>query len=389
LAFALAVDYSALWQARVELQVGADAASYAAALALVDEDLLIDEPSRMIAFLAEARTQAQKFSAFQGVQGQPLSLNRNEECARDGDILFGTMDLLKGRRLTPVENLNDSENEALNAINTVRILACRLKARGNPAEPPLRGLTLLPFADVAAASTATLDRDIVGFRPLGTRPLPIVPLAVLSDPTGENPASWESQIEDGDQDNYRFDRDAKVFVPGQDQLPELEVQLACPGGSVAGPANGAVLTVGIGTAVDLAAQVLDGITAEHLQSLGRQMVLDANNQLLVSGLTISDPSGSDGLAAISAGLMKLQATAEKRVWPLYRVSEEHADAVVVAGFVAARVVQVQPLQDGQPLTFTLQPTMMAVSTAVTDPTRRGVNGAPVPNPYVVKVRLVE
>jgi hypothetical protein len=62
---------------------------------------------------------------------------------------------------------------------------------------------------------------------------------------------------------------------------------------------------------------------------------------------------------------------------------------VVSGFVAARVAQVGLAQDGQSLLFVLQPTVLALPSAVTDASRREAGGVNTYNRYVCKVRLVE
>jgi hypothetical protein len=74
--------------------------------------------------------------------------------------------------------------------------------------------------------------------------------------------------------------------------------------------------------------------------------------------------------------------------------------VAVVGFVAARVMDVQfekrdfPGPDGKPagagqIVAILQPTVLNVSTAVTDHPLRSLGPRTICNPYIAKVRVVE
>ena len=93
--------------------------------------------------------------------------------------------------------------------------------------------------------------------------------------------------------------------------------------------------------------------------------------------------------ALHNALLILQASAAARIYPLYSALPNVPNQVVLSGFVAARVVKVQPMNVGQPIAFTLQPAMIATPAAITDATRRGVGGVAITNPYIVKVRIVE
>ena len=81
-----------------------------------------------------------------------------------------------------------------------------------------------------------------------------------------------------------------------------------------------------------------------------------------------------------------------RVWMVYsRSSQDEGadDTVEVVGFVAARVMAVDPDGPSGPVQLVLQPCMLITATAVTDHTRRDLGPRTLFNPYVCKVRLVD
>src|SRR5438876_557462 len=96
----------------------------------------------------------------------------------------------------------------------------------------------LAAADLFADDAMLLNdpasvQALIAFRPVTTAPLPLAPLAILSDPTGVNPQSWEFNVglRNG-LDLFRFDRTTRTLVadPAGDGLHEITVQLAPPGG---------------------------------------------------------------------------------------------------------------------------------------------------------------
>ena len=132
----------------------------------------------------------------------------------------------------------------------------------------------------------------------------------------------------------------------------------------------------------------NGLTPADLQSLGGQLVLGPNNQVLLPGTPATPASGSPGFTQLEQSLKDLAATGAQRIFPLYTKCDPATGVTTVSGFVAARVATVQTDGNGA-LTFVLQPTMLASPDAVTDFTRRGAGGVNITNPYVVKIRLVQ
>jgi hypothetical protein len=279
----------------------------------------------------------------------------------------------------PAQNITNPGNPFLGLVNAVRVTAQRTRARGNPAGLYLGQALSLDSADLIAVATGMLDRDVIGFRPVLNQPLPLVPIALLSDPTGANPASWENQVVAGNgPDDFRFDPTTKTFVedPNGDGLNEMPVALAD---------SGCLLLLGVNDATSAAGQVRSGVTAAQLQGLGGQLVLGDKNQLPVPVAPGCGPvAGTPEAADLQASLQQLQLRGELRIWPLYTGLDAQSGAAVLTEFVAARVVDVEASATGQPVRFTLQPGMMSSATAVTDASRRIGTG----NPYLCKVRLV-
>ncbi len=385
-ALAVAVDYIFLWQTRVEMQAAADAASAASANALVSEDQLKGDPAKIAPLFQNARDNAVLYGRLNRVLGQPVQFNPNYPDLVNGDILFGTLDNPKATMFVPASNTLDPFNSALAQVNAVRVISRHTQAHGNPVGVPLGGLLLTSNMDVVAASTAMLDRDVIGFQFRNHQPLPLAPIALLSDQQAEDPFSWEYLVEAGNgPDQYRFDKGTNSYVadPLGDGIHEFAVTLAPPGKSPPAQTNGVLLQFGSATTVS--EQLANGLTPTDLQGEGGQLVLGPNNTILLPG---SPTTPASGYADIQAALTQLQQTAAVRVWPLYTTSDPATGVTTVHGFVAARVVQVTATAGG-PLTFILQATMIAVPDAVTDFTRRGVGGVNITNPYVVKIRFVQ
>lgn len=363
-ALAVAIDYSFLSETRVEMQNATDAAALAGAQVFVDDTTLLNNPALALNLVNLSRQAALQYGQLNLVGGQPLALSHNRHNLPDGDIIFGYIDDPAVKVFVQAQDLSAS-NEQLTSINAVRIIGRRTKARGNPAGTLASRAFGLSFVDMTATSTALLDHNIIGFRQNTSQPLPLAPLALLSDPTGANTQSWEYNV--SEQNGPLVDNGL---------LHGLNVQLTPPGSG--SPPNGFALQLGT---TDIGTQLQVGVTTADLQDFGGQFVLDATNHLAVPLL------GATGFTDLTAALTALQTSAAQRIFPLYSSYNATANEVLLSGFVAARVVSVQSMNGG--VTFTLQPTVMAVPAAITDAARRGVGGVAITNPYIVKVRLVE
>ena len=243
-----------------------------------------------------------------------------------------------------------------------------------------------------------------------------MPLAVLTDPSFANEDSWECQVvrpllnpgADGE-DLYFFDRAKQTFLAATqtqsgDGIFEMTVHIPLAGQpTMAGDEpNGCFLQIGNADFDALCRQIAGGVAAADLAELGGQFALGWDNRLPLAGNPQAPGANDSRLGKLVNALRSLQVTAEPRVWPLFASIHDGSasDAtVVVQGFVAARLAAVELTTFGEgtqddpkrmELSLTLQPCMLATSTALTDAARRDLNPAvDIHNAYLCKVRLVE
>jgi hypothetical protein len=386
----LAVNVALLAEARATLQNNADADALAAVQCLVDDTWLTGIPARQLNLIGVARSEAQFYANTNKVLGQPLALELPPTATAnpaDGDIVFAFLDQ-PGSRVLVVADLNGTYNGSpfLPTINTVRVNASRLRARGTAVGLWGAGFTGSSSADLATRATATLDRDVVGFQPIGDQPLPLMPIALLTRfaaPGKGMASSWENQLQLG-LDAWRVDPANSLFSAGSDGLPEATMVLD----SDETLASAALLLLGIsdiaGTSGQgvFGGQVASGVSANDLQGMGGTFALSG----IDNRLTVAASRGAMSFySALASQLNQIQG--QKRIWPLYESFDPGSGQAVIAGFVAARVVQASPSATG--LAVVLQPCMLSTRTVLTNAAQRGVGGVNIINPYICKVRLVE
>lgn len=365
-ALVLALNSAWLSAVQAEMHSGTDSAVLAAGGALVHDDQLRGSTPLLMALTDQARLQAQVYASAHPVAGVPLQLaNADIEFIDDGT--------------SPVAGL-------------VRVTAHRTQARGNPIPLFLGQFAFAPETDLLTVATARLDREVIGFRPRPLSTIPVVPIALRSDPSGIDPGSWEDEVILGNgPDEFACDPSGGACLgPGadpQDGLDEMEVEI--PLSLLPIPpltSDGCILTIG---ATPLAMQVTQGISDADLAGFGGALVLGPTGTLTLTGTPVAPMFGSMDLNELVAALQGLQASGEARIWPLAQSCDFGTSTAVLHAFVVARVTEViPPTLPIEPLRFRLQPAMRIVNTAVTDDTRLGGSAYLLPNPYVVKVRLV-
>jgi hypothetical protein len=358
-------------QRQEELQVAAEAAALAGAIALVDEELLTDHPNRHVLVWERARAATLKYAHHNFVDARPLKLDPKGLNCPDGELVLGHLDC-------PDSHDFDCslDHPELNAV--------RVKVK--------RGGTI-------AAATAFVDRDVIGFRPQGLNPLPVVPLAILATafpfPSFPELESWDTHI-GGRLGTCHWLIDHETLKPRRvredepdDRIPEIRVCFS----TKRGHSNGRVALIGDeGTEDGVWRQVRDGIGRRDLRPFGGELVLpdprETSEPLLLPRLDLSE----EDLKEFAQAFAKLVVTGERRVWMLYspRFDGKRADGEPVfgvVGFVAAQVMDVRLHEDK--LCVVLQPGMRITDTAITDCKRRELGPRPIHNPYVCRVRLVE
>lgn len=403
--FAWVFNLGVVWTTIAETRRTADAAALGATLELVDDahlrGYLYDDASGMAALLGQSRTTAKNLCLLNLVNGKPFLLDDNLTNDPNGDIVFGFVDFPGA----PFQVTDVNNDDALIATNAVKTRVLLLTERGTELKLFLAGLTATCGQDLGATATAMMDRDVIGFQNVYDNPISLAPLAFLADYTKNDKDSWNWQIEDSSNvdDSYSFNPVTKTFTPGSDGIGEFEafVEYKKGGGT---PSNVAFTFIGIGDGdySALNGQLLTGITKTQMTNFGAPFQLaPATNTLTVPGST-DGPTTIADKDTLFNNLDQLRKDAAVRIWPLY-CGFSGGDPVL-CGFVAGRVVLVEKdkgkskgkckppgkcQKSGDDLRFLVQPTMIATSAAITNVAQRGVNGIPILNPYISRVRLVE
>jgi hypothetical protein len=368
---AVAVDGIALHLAQVEMRVATDAAALAAAYALVDDRTLIGGPAALSSVLQDARGEATAYALANAVAGPEPT---------DGDPIDVEFTTIEPESTSPARAWDEIPT-VVPPPDLVRVMGYRTSARTRPVRLAATALVWPGIADMVQQSTAIVDRRVIGFRPSPDRPIPIVPLGILSDPTGREPASWEAQVAARALDDFSYDRAGGRFVESQgDGLSEVWLRIGV---------NTRVLA--FGSRSDPARQVSTGLTVQDVAEQGGTLIVGPGGCLVDSW---GDPARQDSVpVGLQAALGYLAHGAEPRIWPLFRRQAGDPRRVMLTGFVAARIVRVSTDSKGR-MVVLIQPAALATLTAVVADEAGGEIGsglgdaAVAPNLFVAKVRLL-
>jgi hypothetical protein len=395
-ALALAADGARFYYARLEMANGVDAAALAGVQALAHDLVLTQRPDVMPWVVDKAGEVARAYAERQPVLGTPLALQPNPEMAPEGDVVFGFVD--SSQRSAGFQPAPAGLPPHL-LLNALRVTAHRTRDRGNAPDFIFGRVFRLPQADLVGRATAYLDRAIVGFQPRQGQPIPLMPIALLSDPSASAPAAWETQIEaplaagHAGSDRFAFHPGEKRFlrvpheVASGDHLPEMTIRLALSRGEPEDfDAAAVVLALGNGT---LDQWIDRGITPDDLAASEGRFVLDADGDRATPGRTTGPALASPRGQALIASLKRVIASGSARIWPLYQRVESMpggGTTVHVTGFVAARLVTIVVAAEPLPhVALVLQPCQVLCGQAVT----ADGHGVTPHNRYVAKPRLLE
>lgn len=368
-----------------ELKVTAESVALAGGIHLVDEELLTDNPCRFTLVRDRAREAVQRFAAYNRVDGKPVELSTNLENDPEGEILLGQLehpfrrDFFLRREKKDKDREKTPDEKARDLIHLAGLDAVRVKIE--------RGGTV-------AAATAWVDRFVVGFRPQGLKPMPVVPLAILSDPFGPSLSaaaeSWEWSIE-ARLGSYHWMHDPRYPLPRRcepgerdDRIPEITLCFS----TNPEHGNARALWIGAEQSGDLARQTWTGLTLHDLRDVGGQLLLPPDRPMFLPRVKMNKSE----LEELADALEGLRETGERRIWMLYSPvfdtkGKDQVKVTGVLGFVAAQVMHVQLSKEK--LCVVLQPGMRITDTAITDVDRPEDGPRLVWNPYVCRVRLVE
>ncbi|MGH7170858.1 MAG: hypothetical protein ACRELG_11315 [Gemmataceae bacterium] len=411
LAMAMAFYAAELVETRTLLRNATDAAALAGVQTFVNDDLLRGNPQTMSTLIPRAILHAQEYAGLNLVFGNSLYLDPTITNDQNADIVFGTLAYPRSTNfiLPDLSNLTQQgQQQGQQAkpewltINTVRVTGqCNGQRPNGPVylhNGPL--LSQMPN-NAVAVSTATLDRFVIGFRPMGRQPMPLCPLALFSHRPGNMKHCWEYNVEKRrgrDMHKVRRNGPYHQILNGPDGLHEMDVFLGTGQGTrqnlnaqlMQGKFNCCKLHFGSSLIKDLVWQIVNGVGRVHLSQYGGQLVLGPGNLLEVNGTPYGPSANSSDGQTLQNALQQLQSIGIPLLWPCFSSFDKGTNNPVLCGFVAARVVRVNGSSGkAKGVTFSVQPCMMATGTAVTDVARVGVGIAKLPNPYICKVRLVE
>lgn len=369
---ALVVDRLWLDMATEEAVSVAEAAAIAAVRELAsDDDLRSPEPPPD-ARLAAAKLAAENVAAMNHVAGQAFNLQPDS-----GDLQFGL-------KLTVEDTGEIRFVETIHQPRSVRVVAQRSHARGNPVALFVRGLTQQAAGEVRAEAEATIDNHVVGLQSLGGARVPMIPLAILShDPLGQRQDTWQMQIENRrGSDEYRYDPLSHAVHEGADGIPEIVLHPAAVGAELA-TANLAFFDVhGEVGRFPLEEQLKLGWSAQDLERRDGRFLMTRGPEAFPARATVTKQTAA-----------ALQSTiGECRAVMLYlnipSADPSSMPRIQSAGLVAGRVMAVRQT-DGTNYQVVFQPGVLATHSAVL-PTDLGiVGGTAQASKYVYQMKLTQ
>lgn len=346
-AVALVIDRLWLDMATEEAQGVAESAALAACRELASDDALrVPEPGPD-GRIAAAKLAAENVASMNHVAGQPYMLNSDS-----GDITFGVK--------VEVEDTGEMKFvETIHEPRSVRMVAQRLHARGNPVALFVRGLTHVAAGEVRAQAEASIDNHVVGFQSVGGARVPMLPLAILAkDPLGQRQDTWQIQIENRrGEDKYRYDLTTRKVVEGSDGIPEIVLNPAPPGADPI-TANMAFFDVhGQAGRFPLEEQIRLGWSLQDLERRDGRFLMTRGPESFPARATLSKPA---------AEALRMIIGECRAVMLFENFTQPDANApgrIQSSGLVAGRVMAVQEL-GGMNYRLVFQPGVLATHSAV-------------------------
>ena len=360
LVFFFAIDFANAFYTRAKMYAAVRTAALASALALIDDRSLIGDQNESISRKEFARHTAEEYAYQNGLHRPTLPTRTGNTYQLK--VEFSSPDVFQSRSGGP------SAQEAVEVVGSQGISGL-----------PLILPQLFSGEDwqLCVSSVVLLDREILGFRPIDSRKIPLLPIAIASDPQSQSSGSWEDLIMRSNQDDFAFDPVDHRFVHGtKDRLPEITLELM---------RNAAPLL--LTRVIDLSEQVEKGLKPSDLEELGG-VLIPSNPDCVIK--TLSEVEFARTKRHLIQSLELVCMSADVRIWPL--VKKEHlfgGKSVTISDFVAARIVNIDA---GSTLRITIQPACLSVPTALTkldlSPNGAIASGAGHFNPFMAKVRFI-
>ena len=349
------LDWVYLVLVQRNMQQRMDLVALAGTPALLDEDLLRDAAGAPQADQSDdidaAVAQSDNFRSLNNGAGSKLLVMKT------GDVR-----VVPGFVADPARPTSGSFGSLAgdDTLNALKVLGQRTASSANPVARLLDGFWNAGPANVESTSVAALDNLVIGFRPTRTLPAPLAPLAISAQ-------SWKNQ-RSGDTNH--------------NGIKELIVRLASEEPSAA-PANGAL--IGLNGTFDisrLGEQISGGVSPSDLGTSGWFGPVTSSQKLVAPGTQKT----SESLAAELASRFEFVAgsVTPLRAYPLYDNFNGSAEQATLVGFVAARVIAAEVIDDR--LTVTVEPAFLIHASVRTAPPDDAT--APERNLYVHRLTLV-
>lgn len=411
------VDLGMIWNAQAEMRAVADSVALASAQTWAQHLSPTTKVLMPPAALAAASDEALRHVNIHAADGT-LSLIANPENLPEGDIVFGFYDRPTG--FVPARK----EDLASPWLNAVRITIRRDRKHGNAPGLIFGPLFGWSVAEVQVSAVAVLQRHIVGLQCTDGQAIPMVPIAILSDPTGQSGDSWEVQVhaeqtttlsaEAGNEDGPVVR--VRLPVAASDVLTPMQPTNAAvqPSDSGLTRNNACVVQIGTDSWAQVVRQTATGVLPNDLRSddFDGRLALDSQTGIRPLPAWLQLPSlDQRELADMLTTLDGLKERKEVRIWPLFvgflppansdgnSANGSRMETAAVNGFVAARILRIEmKTAESTYVEIVLQPQLLLTRTVIPAPAlslnRLGEDSVwnpylTQPNPYLVRIQLAE
>jgi len=350
---ALAIDGGQLYLARTQLQMVADASALAAASAIVLDEGMVGD---YLLVEEEGRNRAIHIASLHECLGNQVQM-------APSDITFG--------RIEDPADLSSPFTSKTSDYNAVHVVAARTASSiGGPITLFLAQIWGNDTADVRATAVAVMNDHMSGYNPVVPT---LIPLTIWDE-------LYERQVNPQDpsvgMDEYKWDEENKEVKGEGDEIFEIHLypyklsgpsypEEMFPPEDFEGEGNFGILNIGVDNqgAVNVADQIRNGVTSEHLESeFGTDQLVFSDD----TGPLTFEATGNPGL------MVSLKTPLEEKIGEIVgfllhtNVQEEGSNAIyTIVGMRYGRVMDVR--LTGQNKTLVLQHVQYAGQDVVTDP----------------------
>lgn len=277
---AFCVDLGFVLNAKEELQRSADATAMATCW---DFGQKLSQGMTSSNASEGARATAVQYASYNPVTGHGIVIDSNTSNNSSGDIVFGYIS-----DFTNAASTLQTDTPA--KYNAVRITMNKNSAANGEVPYFFARVFGMTGQALHTEATAAIVRDMKGFNaPSDGSNLDILPFALDID-------TWTKMVNNNSSDTYKWNPQTKQVESGSDGKSEVNL---FPQGT-GSPGNRGTVDIGgaNNSTNDIARQILQGISPQDLNDLGKPLEFDANGQLGLNGDTGISAGVKDELASI-------------------------------------------------------------------------------------------